>query len=419
MSAAKPSGVATTPATTTTAASVAIGTSAANSAPVVTSNSPTTRTVPEDATATTALEYALKYAELGLHVIPLWSTDGGGACACPAGPRCDSRRRGKHPRIAGWQHLATTDRDRLACWFRRGGNLGIVCHPSGVVVIDVEHPDSHDDDGYATLLKRERELGRLPPTPTAESGGGGLHYVYREPAAPLVTSAGPGIDVLTGRHYFIVSPSVHPSGRQYRWRDGCAPWEIAIADLPAAWIASLSRRDRVNRPRAARTANSDATSFFVALHELDQGYVLLRISGSPLVHGERITLASANARGNRAIVVNGRTTGGFVDANGRICHRPTRPDRSDGGPSVSTWCRYYGFDDRTIRAMLADLVPELARFQSGGVRRTGRGEPSPADLRQRAVATGPRAIVPYEASTDGVALYESLDLHLDGGRDNE
>ncbi|MCX5741699.1 MAG: phage/plasmid primase, P4 family [Proteobacteria bacterium] len=62
-------------------------------------------------------------------------------------------------------------------------------------------------------------------------------------------------------------------------------------------------------------------------------------------------------------MIDGKPTGGFVDERGRIGHASTSgAARPDGGPTVATWCRFYGHDDATIRRGLIALVPELAKF---------------------------------------------------------
>ncbi len=321
------------------------------------------------------LDYAVEYAARGLHVLPVWAMSGD-RCACAGGAEC---RPGKHPSTSRGVHDATIDRARLGSWFGRGvpANLAIVCGPSRVVVIDI---DRHGVDGFATLAKLERELGALPVTWTQDSGGGGAHYVYRAPSVALVGRAGLGVDVLAGARYVIVEPSRHAAGGGYQWREALAPWDAPLAGLPDAWIDRLRRRERT--PASVRRPGSapDRGDIYAALADLDQAYVLLAISGSPLVGGETIAIAPPDRRGHRAIVIDDRVTGGFVDGAGKIVHRPVRTERPDGGPLVSTWCRHYGHGDAAIRSMLVELVPELARFRRGA-RRLSRRTPSALDMR--------------------------------------
>jgi len=74
---------------------------------------------------------ALAAAEMGWHVFP-----------CAPGS--------KRPALKdNWQDLATTDPDRIRCWWgRQPYNIGIACGPSGLVVIDLD-ADGAPHDGTA------------------------------------------------------------------------------------------------------------------------------------------------------------------------------------------------------------------------------------------------------------------------------
>lgn len=185
------------------------------------------------------LDAACLCAERGLHVIPVWrSTDG--RCSCPRGSDCISP--GKHPAIDSWQTAASTELTTLRDWFAGDRhNVGVVCGPSGVVVIDID-PRNGGAETFAQLVT---ELGPLPATLTADSGGGGTHYVFKRPTGELESKLARGVDLLRDSRQFLVDPSIHPSGQLYRWRAGMAPDEIAIATLPDAWI----KRCRRSAPR--------------------------------------------------------------------------------------------------------------------------------------------------------------------------
>lgn len=187
------------------------------------------------------LDAACLCAERGLHVIPVWRSISG-RCTCPRGAECISP--GKHPAIDSWQTAASTELTILRDWFAGDRhNIGVVCGPSGIVVIDVD-PRNGGNETLATLVA---DLGPLPTTITADSGGGGTHYVFRRPTGDLESKLGPGVDLLRDSRQFLVEPSVHPSGGLYRWRASCAPDEIAIASLPDAWI-KRARRQAPRRP---------------------------------------------------------------------------------------------------------------------------------------------------------------------------
>lgn len=163
---------------------------------------------------------ALDYADRGWCVLPL-------------------QPRGKPPLgqlVPHGKDDATSDLATVLRWWtaRPDANIGIVGRPSGLVILDVDPRNGGDDD----LFELELELGRLPDTVRAETGGGGEHYFFLNPGVDLVGKAGTrdGIDVQDHK-YVLASPSVHPSGRPYAW--DLAPGDVAVAELPEAWLAAL------------------------------------------------------------------------------------------------------------------------------------------------------------------------------------
>lgn len=179
---------------------------------------------------------ALWYAARGLHVFPLYEPAGEG-CSCRKGSEC--RNAGKHPRTPRGMLAATCDADRIREWWSRwpGANIGIATGPSGLVVVDVD-PRSGGDEN---LSKLEREHGELPHTPTALTGGGGQHYVFRRPQSAKhlkSMSIRRGVDVKADGGYIVAAPSIHASGRPYVWDAGARIEETELAMLPE-WIVRM------------------------------------------------------------------------------------------------------------------------------------------------------------------------------------
>ena len=69
---------------------------------------------------------AAVYAALGFPVVPMHASQPAGGCTCPD-PDCSDP--GKHPRLAGWKRLASTDPAIVGEWWRRWphANLGGRC----------------------------------------------------------------------------------------------------------------------------------------------------------------------------------------------------------------------------------------------------------------------------------------------------
>ncbi len=102
---------------------------------------------------------------------------------------------------------------------------------SGIVVVDVDPAHGGDE----SLARLEAEIGRLPPTVEAKTGGGGRHLYFAHPGGHVANRVGilPGIDIRGDGGVIVMPPSIHPNGNAYAWAPGHAPDERAIAPLPA------------------------------------------------------------------------------------------------------------------------------------------------------------------------------------------
>lgn len=208
------------------------------------------------------IEAARRYAETGWPVFPVHTPTGDPARPCSCGrvacPRlgkhqchqntckdkgnhpchqsvCDSV--GKHPRTKNGVKDATTDERRIRQWWDmwEDANVGIATgRVAGFFALDVDPRRG----GAEALASLEAEHGKLPETRTADTGGGGVHHLFRYPDFPVKNSAGklgPGLDIKSDGGSIVVAPSLHASGKRYRWR-GVAP----IAEAPG-WLLRLLR----------------------------------------------------------------------------------------------------------------------------------------------------------------------------------
>jgi hypothetical protein len=188
---------------------------------VLSNNTP--RPTPAAADGNPLLTAALKCGEVGLHVIPI----------CP---------KDKKPLIKRWPSAATTNPSHIRVWWDRwpDANIGVVCGPSGLVVLDV---DLYKGVDWALLsgitggrLSSLADLEKLTDW-QAESGGGGRHFILS--ASVIYDSKelirfprGMNIDKKAGNAYFVVAPSVHPkSGKEYRWLTP-VPDRLGQGELP-------------------------------------------------------------------------------------------------------------------------------------------------------------------------------------------
>lgn len=143
-----------------------------------------------------------------------------------------------------WVHRATAEPQGVReLWDEvPEGNPALRCGPrSGVLVLDVD-PKS----GGGLLLDRlEEELGRLPDTLIARTGGGGLHLFFNwvdldQPTLePWGRNSGLAVRAGTadeGAYVWLPPTSrTEDDGRRYEWRNP----ETPVADLPDAWVRKI------------------------------------------------------------------------------------------------------------------------------------------------------------------------------------
>ena len=190
---------------------------------------------------------ALEYAARDWPVFPLHSPTAHG-CSCG---RTDCARPAKHPRTAHGLKDASRDAETIREWWMRwpDANIGMATgQPSGVFVVDVD-----GEAGRASVAELARQGLTLPATLTVTTGraDGGEHRYYRMPSGVDVHNdqsgrIGPHVDVRGTGGFVVCPPSVHASGKQYRFIDPDAP----IADAPAWVIERLAARQAKHTAKA-------------------------------------------------------------------------------------------------------------------------------------------------------------------------
>src|SRR3990167_6017709 len=147
----------------------------------------------------TALDYAVRYRDFGLHPIPI-------------------EPRGKNPLIE-WKKYQTekpTDED-LDKWWPTGSsrNIGLVLG-RGVFAVDL------DGGKEAERLLNERGIILPEDAPRVRTGSGQHVFLRTDQPIPdcvaLLSTNGqkPQVDI-RGIGYVVAPPSIHPSGSQYEW----------------------------------------------------------------------------------------------------------------------------------------------------------------------------------------------------------
>jgi len=199
---------------------------------------------------------AVEYAARGWSVVPLHSLRDA-RCTC-GNPDCPSP--GKHPRVR-WDDYQTrpATRTEVIDWWRRwpDANVGIVTGAvSGIVVLDVD-PRHGGDRSLADLAARG---GELPSAPRGETGGGGVHHYFAAPQTPA--ASGPvaaGLDLRADGGIVVAPPSVHGSGRQYRWSPGLGLDEVSLA-APPDWLVATGSRVPAHHSSSSPRASAPRTA---------------------------------------------------------------------------------------------------------------------------------------------------------------
>lgn len=159
-------------------------------------------------------ESAIRYAAQGWPVLPLHHPIEG-ACSC-GNPDCSSP--GKHPRTEHGLSDATTDPEAITRWWAEdpNANIGVrTGHVSGMVVLDIDAKNG----GLESWRDLQDFNGRVD-TLTSHTGGGGLHLFFEAPTEDLKSTSSqiaPGVDTKAEGGYVVMPPSLHISGKRYRW----------------------------------------------------------------------------------------------------------------------------------------------------------------------------------------------------------
>lgn len=183
---------------------------------------------------------ALALAAKGLAVFPVW-------------PRT------KNPFSSHGVKDATTRPEPIRGWWGAKPDLNVAIATgavSGIWVLDVD-----GDEGEATLRGLEAEHGALPPTVEVITGKG-RHLYFRWPTGEEVRNAQcrddlPGLDWRGVNGYVLAPPSVHPSGRIYRWSVDSAE---SFDDAPD-WLLDLVTNKKTASAGGTARAPEDWRTF--------------------------------------------------------------------------------------------------------------------------------------------------------------
>jgi len=321
----------------------------------------------------TTFATAIKYASVGLRVIPIKPGD-------------------KRPPMRAWQDVATVGRATIEQWWQReyvdhgiGLALGqledMATTPTYVFAVDI---DMHGIDGEAMFADLAAKHAELPQTCEAITGGGGRHLLFTAPHEVRNGALCDGVDIRGAGGQIVVEPTVHPSGQQYQWLDGQAPWEHEIAPAPAWILAALEPEpvapDRPRTPVAATGRPGDEWAASVTWADMltRDGWTLDHTDASGESHWVRPgkgaregTSATTNYAGSDSLKVftssmvhMGLSADTAYSKLGYLAATRFSGDHS----AAASWCRGQGYGETVELADLRDveLPPITPTITAGG-----------------------------------------------------
>ena len=232
--------------------------------------------VDNSAPDSTPLTYALRYAALGWHVLPVWGVDDLGRCRCGKSGSAEGHKPGKHPHgklAPHGHHDASADEAVIREWFTADpdAGVGLSLEASGLVALDVDPRNGGD----AALAALEAEHGVLYSEVVAITQGGGEHRVFKaDPQGVYESTLGAGLDV---KHngYICVEPTRAAEG-VYRWAPGANPLQGRAPSEPpgvlvkgAAGRYSLTERGGVPVATAQTFEDLRSALEFISADEYD------------------------------------------------------------------------------------------------------------------------------------------------------
>jgi len=180
---------------------------------------------------TTPLESALYYAQEKLwRVFPLKPRDK--HPLFPAAHEPGHSCKGECGKLGHGFHDAVTDLDTIRDWWGKNPTAGIGIATgarSGFFAVDID-PKNGGQETLTALLEKN---GAFPETVTQQTGGGGQHFLFEYPPVDVSSTAGKigkGIDTRGNTGYICAAPTIHPSGKPYRWI--VAPSQHVIVPAP-------------------------------------------------------------------------------------------------------------------------------------------------------------------------------------------
>ena len=102
------------------------------------------------------------------------------------------------------------------------------------LVVDCDPPNG----GPRNRDELVERFGYVPNTAEQTTGGGGRHFVFQFSGGAVPKGLAPGVDLKADGGYIVLAPSLHPSGRRYKWDGIDGVKALLKPGNPPAWLVS-------------------------------------------------------------------------------------------------------------------------------------------------------------------------------------
>lgn len=120
--------------------------------------------------------------------------------------------------------------------YRTTNNMGLITGSAsgGLLCVDLDvNEKSKATEWWAGVLAVHNN-NMEPETVSQKTGGGGRQILFRAPAgySPPTNKTSLGVDLRGQGGFMMCPPSLHASGKNYEWEEGCAPYEVEVMEAP-------------------------------------------------------------------------------------------------------------------------------------------------------------------------------------------
>jgi hypothetical protein len=245
-------------------------------------------------------------------------------------------------------------------YWKKWPDAGIALVTDGLVVLDFDAKSG----GAESKKAIEAKYGSFPRTRTHRTGGGGLHYLYRNPNGHNIRSkvaigGYSGVDLRANGGYIVVPPSRHESGNYYEVID-----DTEIAPAPP-WIVELATKKQVaqaelipeNQPILKGKRSNTLTSFAGSMRR--RGMPQAAIEAALIVVNDRQCQPPLPETTVKAIA---RSVSRYPPTNPNGSLNNTSLNRRDSAPTES---ERYKTVTESVTKPLAEKIEEWVRDSSG------------------------------------------------------